>query len=63
MAFFTRTMRDIAEFIGETEDAAAFVEIEKATLDNIEDLHWNEENQMYCDVNVNEDGKPIPLAR
>ena len=36
MAFFTQTMRDIAEFIGETEDAAAFVEIEKATLDNIE---------------------------
>ena len=36
MAFFTGTMRDIAEFIGETEDAAAFVEIEKATLDNIE---------------------------
>jgi mannosyl-oligosaccharide glucosidase len=20
------------------------------------DLHWNEENQMYCDANVNEDG-------
>lgn len=76
MAFFTRTMRDIAEFIGETDDASAFVEIEKATLDNIEgaphvavvpgngnadshlntDLHWNEENQMYCDANVNEDG-------
>lgn len=36
MAFFTRTMRDIAEFIGETDDAAAFVEIEKATLNNIE---------------------------
>lgn len=36
MAFFSRTMRDIAEFIGETDDAAAFIEIEKATLDNIE---------------------------
>lgn len=36
MAFFTRTMRDIAEFVGETDDAAAFIEIEKATLDNIE---------------------------
>jgi mannosyl-oligosaccharide glucosidase len=40
IAFFTRTMRDIAEFIGETEDAAAFIEIEKATLDNIEGW-WN----------------------
>ncbi|EKM55733.1 glycoside hydrolase family 63 protein [Phanerochaete carnosa HHB-10118-sp] len=55
MAFFTRTMRDLAEFIGETDDATAFVEIERATLDNIEDLHWNEEHQMYCDVNVNDD--------
>lgn len=55
MAFFTRTMRDIAEFVGETDDAAAFIEIEKATLDNIEDLHWSEEHQMYCDANVNDD--------
>ncbi|CAL1704069.1 unnamed protein product [Somion occarium] len=55
MAFFTRTMRDIAEFIGETDDASAFIVIERATLDNIEDLHWSEEHQMYCDVNVNDE--------
>ncbi|KAK7693188.1 hypothetical protein QCA50_002754 [Cerrena zonata] len=55
MAFFTRTMRDIAQFIGETDDAAAFIEVEKAILDNIEDLHWSEENQMYCDVNVDDE--------
>lgn len=36
MAFFTRTMKNIAEFVGETDDAIAFTEIEKATLDNIE---------------------------
>lgn len=23
------------------------------------DLHWNEEQQMYCDANVNEDGLSI----
>ncbi|THH33902.1 hypothetical protein EUX98_g303 [Antrodiella citrinella] len=55
MGFFTRTMKEIAEFVGETDDAVAFVEIEKATLDNIEDLHWNEEHQMYCDANINDD--------
>ncbi len=38
MAFFTRTMRDIADFVGEVDDAAAFREIESATLDNIEGL-------------------------
>jgi len=36
MAFFTRTMRGIAEFAGETEDEATFKEIEIAILQNIE---------------------------
>ncbi|KAL5511441.1 CWH41 [Sanghuangporus vaninii] len=55
MAFFTRTMRDIAGYIDETDDEKAFVTIEKAILDNLEDLHWSEEDQMYCDVDVNSD--------
>ncbi|KAH7889795.1 glycoside hydrolase [Phlebopus sp. FC_14] len=53
MGFFTRTMHDIAEFIGETEDAETYADIEKAIIDNIDDLHWNEDNQMYCDVGIN----------
>lgn len=36
MAFFTRTMRDIADFIEEKEDAITYIEIEKAILNNIE---------------------------
>ncbi|KIK79717.1 glycoside hydrolase family 63 protein [Paxillus rubicundulus Ve08.2h10] len=55
MGFFTRTMRGIAEFIGEAEDAESFREIEKAVIDNIDDLHWDEDAQMYCDVGVNGD--------
>ncbi|KAJ7940888.1 glycoside hydrolase [Mycena leptocephala] len=56
MAFFTGTMKDIAEFVGEADDTTSFGEIEQAILNNIEDLHWSEENQMYCDANVdNED--------
>ncbi|KAJ8482276.1 hypothetical protein ONZ51_g5462 [Trametes cubensis] len=55
MAFFAQTMRDIAEFVGEVDDAIAFEEIAKATIENIDDLHWSEENQMYCDVSVNDD--------
>jgi mannosyl-oligosaccharide glucosidase len=42
MGFFTRTMREIAEFVGETEDESNFRDIEKAIVDNIdgEDYIW-----------------------
>lgn len=36
MGYFTKTMREIAEFVGETEDAASFAEIEKSIIDNID---------------------------
>ncbi|KDQ59490.1 glycoside hydrolase family 63 protein [Jaapia argillacea MUCL 33604] len=55
MGFFSRTMREIAGFVGEREDEVSFGEIEKAILGNIDDLHWSEENQMYCDVGVNDE--------
>ncbi|KAH9952220.1 glycoside hydrolase [Amylocystis lapponica] len=54
MGFFSRTMREIAEFVGEVDDAAAFEEIEQATIDNIDDLHWNEDEHMYCDASVDD---------
>ncbi|KAF8459900.1 glycoside hydrolase family 63 protein [Gautieria morchelliformis] len=55
MGFFTRTMKDIANFVDEKDDEDGFAEIEKAILDNIEDLHWSESEQMYCDANIDED--------
>lgn len=36
MGFFARTMRDIASFVGESEDEALFSSQEKAILQNIE---------------------------
>jgi mannosyl-oligosaccharide glucosidase len=36
MAFFSRTMKDIATFIDEKDDAASFAETEKAIINNIE---------------------------
>ncbi|KAG5727592.1 putative mannosyl-oligosaccharide glucosidase [Termitomyces sp. T112] len=55
MAFFTRTMKEIAGYIGETDDEITFAEIETAILGNIDDLHWNTEKNMYCDVNVDDE--------
>ncbi|KAG5650166.1 hypothetical protein H0H81_000476, partial [Sphagnurus paluster] len=62
MAFFTRTMKGIAEYIGEKDDKITFEEIEKAILGNIDDLHWSEENKMYCDVNVNDEDESYHIC-
>ncbi|KAJ7584339.1 glycoside hydrolase [Mycena floridula] len=59
MAFFTRSMKDIAAFIGEQDDELSFGNIERAILNNIEDLHWSEADQMYCDLNVDRDDKSV----
>ncbi|KAI0303387.1 glycoside hydrolase, partial [Multifurca ochricompacta] len=55
MGFFSRTMKDIAEFVGDEQDKDYYANIEKAVIDNIDDLHWSEESQMYCDVGVDDD--------
>ncbi|KAF9232974.1 mannosyl oligosaccharide glucosidase-domain-containing protein [Melanogaster broomeanus] len=36
-------------------DAESYKEIEKAIIDNIDDLHWDEDAEMYCDVGINSD--------
>ena len=56
MAFFSRTMAEIAAFVGEDEDRLEYEHTYDALLANIEDLHWSEERQMYCDASVDEDG-------
>ncbi|CCA74001.1 related to ER glucosidase I [Serendipita indica DSM 11827] len=59
MGFFTRTMKSIASFLGEEKDEKYFQDIETNILNNIEDLHWSEEKQMYCDLNISDEGKRI----
>ena len=54
MAFFARTMGEIADYLG-SEDLAEYQRHEKAILANLDDLHWSDEQQMYCDVSVNEE--------
>ncbi|KAG8897713.1 Processing alpha glucosidase I [Tulasnella sp. 403] len=56
VGFFSRTMREIAEFLGEREDEEELRGIENDIIMNIDDLHWSEENKMYCDASVDDDG-------
>ncbi|KDN51723.1 hypothetical protein RSAG8_00271, partial [Rhizoctonia solani AG-8 WAC10335] len=55
MGYFSNMMRRIADFIGESEDAAEYETIEKGIKANLDDLHWSKEEKMYCDVTVNEE--------
>ncbi|KAH8431372.1 mannosyl-oligosaccharide glucosidase [Aspergillus melleus] len=54
MGMMTRALRRIAETLGETEDAEEFKVYETAIERNIDDLHWDEEAQTYCDATIDE---------
>ncbi|GAA6008227.1 hypothetical protein JCM11491_001936 [Sporobolomyces phaffii] len=55
MAFFARTMKDVAEFLEMDEDVEEFEDHYEDIVHNIDDLHWNEEKAMYCDASVDTD--------
>jgi mannosyl-oligosaccharide glucosidase len=54
MGMMTRAMRRIAEFVGESEDVEEFRGYETAIERNIDDLHWDDEAQTYCDATIDE---------
>ncbi|OJJ43830.1 hypothetical protein ASPZODRAFT_73628 [Penicilliopsis zonata CBS 506.65] len=54
MGMMTRSMRRIAEALGEIEDAEEFKVYETAIERNVDDLHWDEEFQTYCDATIDE---------
>ncbi|EPY52170.1 glucosidase I Gls1 [Schizosaccharomyces cryophilus OY26] len=58
MTSFTKSLRFVAEFLGETEEAERLTNNEYAMLRNLDDLHWDEEMQTYCDASVDEYDDP-----
>lgn len=54
MGMLSRAMKRIATTLSETEDAAAFGRIEEAIIRNIDDLHWDEKAQTYCDATIDD---------
>ncbi|KAL8710102.1 MAG: hypothetical protein Q9225_007342 [Loekoesia sp. 1 TL-2023] len=54
MGMMTRSMRRIAETIGETDDAKEYQGYETAIIRNIDDLHWDQKAQTYCDATIDD---------
>ncbi|KAI9832540.1 MAG: hypothetical protein M1819_004330 [Sarea resinae] len=54
MGMMTRSIKRIAETLSETDDVAEFAAYEDAILHNIDDLHWSEKEQMYCDATIDD---------
>jgi len=52
MGMMTRSIRRIAETLGQEEDVAEFQGYETAIIRNIDDLHWDEKAQTYCDATI-----------
>lgn len=52
MGFFARTMAEVAEYLGEEDDLAEYQRHERGIRANLEDLHWSERDQAYCDVTI-----------
>jgi mannosyl-oligosaccharide glucosidase len=65
MGFSTRLLRSIAErLVGEDyeDDVAEYEQVEKHILWNLEDLHWNDERQSFCDLSVGENDESVFLC-
>lgn len=54
MGMMTRTMRRIAQNLGEEDDVEEFAYYETAITRNIDDLHWDEKEQTFCDATIDE---------
>lgn len=52
MGFFARTMAEVAEYLGHEDDLAEYTRHERGIRANLEDLHWSEGDQAYCDVTI-----------
>ena len=50
----TKSIRRIAVYLDEVDDAAEFAKYEEAIVKNIDDLHWSEQNNMYCDATIDD---------
>lgn len=54
MGAFAEAMIKVARAIGEEDDVEEYEKSYQGIVQNLDDLHWSEEEQMYCDASINE---------
>lgn len=54
VGMMTRSLKNIAEVLELADDINEFTKYETAILKNIEDLHWDEKEKMYCDATIDD---------
>lgn len=62
IGLMTRLMHKIADYVGESEDAKELQATEIGLLRNLDDLHWSEADQAYCDQTVDEYEENVPVC-
>ncbi|KAL0141009.1 mannosyl-oligosaccharide glucosidase CWH41/GLS1 [Mucor lusitanicus] len=63
MAFGTGLLKDIAAKLGPdyANDKDEYIKVQQDMLTNLDVLHWNEEENMYCDQAL-QDNKPVHIC-
>ena len=54
MGMMSRSIKSVAEFIGEADDAKEYAGYENAIKRNIDDLHWSDEHKTFCDATIDD---------
>lgn len=62
MGSFAEAMGKVARALGEDDDAEEYEKSYSGIVANLDDLHWDEEEQMYCDASVNDDGESFHVC-
>ncbi|KFZ14524.1 hypothetical protein V501_03223 [Pseudogymnoascus sp. VKM F-4519 (FW-2642)] len=54
MGVMAKSLKNIATYLGETQDVAEFTRNANGILRNIDDLHWSEKEKTFCDATIDE---------
>ncbi|KAJ1961572.1 Processing alpha glucosidase I [Dispira parvispora] len=59
VGLMARSLGQIAELVDQPTDALEYQRIYEDIVENLDALHWNEAEQAYCDVTVNDDEESV----